>query len=223
LENRKLTTKGLAVAAFDWDNTLACSRDALVYTVNQILPKYGLPLWNVVKERRDRNLSFRDNFPRIFGTNAESAYEDYRRAYKHNVKNLISKPDKSAETLSFLRAQGVKIVIVSNKDRNLLEYELPFLYDRSWFDNIVCGHEATADKPSPEQLRYAVSPFLKNISSQSVWMIGDSPMDSCCALQAGAKALRIGQPIWGTEKNEKSLGILFIENFSQLYDMLTER
>ena len=63
----KLNLTELQYVLFDWDNTLAESRTALVATVNQVLSEYGLPSWEVSSRKRDRNLSFRDNFPNIFG------------------------------------------------------------------------------------------------------------------------------------------------------------
>ena len=86
MQNRSLSIKDLRVAAFDWDNTLAYSREALVFSINKVLPLYGLPCWDIVKTLRDRNLSFRDNFPRIFGDKAHEAYEKYRIIYKENAK-----------------------------------------------------------------------------------------------------------------------------------------
>lgn len=222
MENKILTLDGLKVAAFDWDNTLACTRKALEYTVNLVLPEYSLPLWNEVKSKRDRNLSFRDNFPLIFGKCAGEAYEKYRLLYKQSARELVSRPEKAEETMFFLRAHGVKIVIVSNKDRELLEYELPFLYDRSLFDGIVCGHEAPADKPQKEQLEYAVKSFGVKISPQTVWMVGDSLMDSRCALSAGARAVRIGEPIWEVAEDRENPEIVFVESFLRLYELLTE-
>ena len=72
-----LNIEGLKAAVFDWDNTLAESRSTLVYAINQVLPQYGLESWDKVKEKRDNNLSFKDNFPKIFGGKAEEAYKKY--------------------------------------------------------------------------------------------------------------------------------------------------
>ena len=95
MQNQGVSIDKLQVAAFDWDNTLAYSREALVYSINQILPLYNLPDWDVVKQQRNRNLSFRDNFPRIFGAQAEEAYEKYRAVYKNNAKRFLKRPDKA--------------------------------------------------------------------------------------------------------------------------------
>lgn len=57
----------LEYVIFDWDNTLAESRSTLVLSVNRVLKEYGLPDWEAVKSRRNPDLSFRDNFPLVFG------------------------------------------------------------------------------------------------------------------------------------------------------------
>ena len=178
MQNKSLSITELQTAAFDWDNTLAYSREALVFAINKILPQYNLPQWDEVKQKRNRRLSFRDNFP---------------------------------------------LVIVSNKDRQLFDFEQHFLYSADLFDKVVCGHEAVQDKPSAEQLRYAVKGYVSKISENNVWMIGDSPMDSECALAAGAKAIRIGEPIWGTADTTENTNILFFKNFEMFYNVLTEQ
>ena len=209
----------LKVAAFDWDNTLALSHDALIYCVNIVLEEFGLPLWDVVKYKRNKNLSFRDNFPRIFGDKAEAAYSRYRQVYLQYVDNMISAPTYAEETLNLLHDRGVKIVIVSNKDRLLLEHELPLLYKPQIFQNIVCGHEALRDKPYPEQLQFAVTDLVDEINYKKVWMIGDSEMDSSCANACGVTAIRIGLPIW-EDKLEPQKDALFFANFSEFYRFL---
>ena len=67
----------LQYALFDWDNTLAESRSSLVAAVDQVLMEYHLPPWSESKNKRDRNLSFKDNFPNIFGVEADAAYARY--------------------------------------------------------------------------------------------------------------------------------------------------
>ena len=72
------------------------------------------------------------------------------------------------------------MMIMSNKDRRLMEIELPLLFDPQLFSRVVCGHEASRDKPYPEQIYYTLDGLLApaDITPERVWMIGDSPMDS---------------------------------------------
>ena len=113
----KLNLQELKAAVFDWDNTLAESRTALVFCVNKVLQEYHLPQWEEVKGKRDNKLSFRDNFPRIFGDKAEEAYEKYTKIYLQNVGKMITAFPKTLEVLQLLKSQGVKLMVMSNKDR----------------------------------------------------------------------------------------------------------
>lgn len=222
MRDRHLDITKLKIAAFDWDNTLALSQNVLVYCVNIVLKEFALPDWNEVKQKRDNNLSFRDNFPRIFGDKAEQAYARYRQIYLQNVDKMIAAPQYALESLNLLRKRDIKILIVSNKDRLLLEHELPLLYSPQLFTRIVCGHEAPRDKPYPEQLQYAVSGLIDCLDCQNVWMIGDSPMDSTCANSCGATAIRIGLPIWQTEGVIDKDKAVFFSDFSDFYHFLRE-
>lgn len=213
----------LKIVIFDWDNTLAESRTALVYCVNQILQEYNLPNWNIVSKLRDNNLSFRDNFPRIFGDKAEEAYAKYRVIYKQNIAKMINTFDGVVDSLIFLKSKGIKIIIMSNKDRELLEYELPLLFDKSLFDKIVCGREAKNDKPHPEHAYHSLDGMIdkKDISEETVWVIGDSPQDSTCAINANVKAIRIGDPIW-KEEETKCDKITYFKDFKTFYKSLND-
>lgn len=217
-----LNLAGLKVVVFDWDNTLAESRSALVYAINQVLPLYGLPEWEIIKCVRDNNLSFHDNFSRIFGEKAQEAYQKYLEVYKQNVGQMIKPFPHTTEVLRFFKQHGILVMIMTNKDRQLLEFELPFLYDRTLFDNIVCGHEAEQDKPCREHLFYTVKNVMPPdlISAQNVWVIGDSPQDSNCAKNAGARAIRIGLPIWVDDVLNLPEDIEFYPSFTRFYNIL---
>lgn len=217
----KLNLKELKAAVFDWDNTLAESRTALVFCVNKVLQEYNMPEWNIVKAKRDNTLSFRDNFPRIFGDKAAEAYEKYTKIYLKNVGRMITAFPKTLDVLQFLKSKGVKLMVMSNKDRKLLDYELPLLFNPEIFDNVVCGHEAPKDKPHGEHLLWTLKDIFtpQQINMQNVWVIGDSPQDSACAKNAGALPIRIGKSIWEDETTDTS-GIVFFDSFVDFYKTL---
>ena len=134
----KLHADKLKIVIFDWDNTLAETRTPLIYAVNRVLKEYGLPEWKEVKKLRDNNLSFRDNFPRIFGSRADEAYRKYAEIYLRSVAGLISTFAGTHEVLSWLKRRHVRLAIMTNKDRRLLEFELPLLFRPDIFDRVVC-------------------------------------------------------------------------------------
>ena len=222
MQCKNLSIQNLRVVAFDWDNTLALTREALEQSINEILQFYQMPTWDVIKQRRDSNLSFRDNFRVIFGDKAEEIYAQYREIYLRTAPRIVKTPDRIMNILHLLQKEHIKIVIVSNKERELLLREKEYLYPQIEFDRVVCGHEAPRDKPYAEQLLYAVHGLVSEINKQNVWMIGDSPMDSLCAISAGARAIRIGKPIWNDDEEYLSQFIEYFLDFSDFYDALKE-
>ena len=211
--------KKLKVVIFDWDNTLVESGSALVFCVNKILEKYNLPEWEISKNKRDDRLSFRDNFPRIFGENAVEAYREYRQVYLQNVKNMISVFDGVYDIINLFHQNNIPLVVMSNKDRLLLDFESDFLFKKEDFAKVVCGHEAKRDKPYADQLFYCLDGMLdvEKISEESVWMIGDSPIDSECAKNSGARAIRVGFPLWN-EDDENDEKISYFKSMRELYE-----
>lgn len=211
----ELKTAQLQYVIFDWDNTLAESRTTLVLAVNQVLREYNLPDWEQVKNRRDPNLSFRDNFPRIFGSEqGAAAYERYVEIYEKEVRHHISTFPGVYEILDYFYLRQIPMMIMSNKDRRLMDIELPLLFDPGLFFRVVCGHEAPRDKPYPDQIFYTLKGLLtpEEITPNKVWMIGDSPMDSDSAEAANAMPIRVGQAIWGDEGSPDK-NIVYFNNF----------
>ena len=82
-------------------------------------------------------------------------------------------------------------------------------------------HEAPRDKPYPEQLFYTLNGIIskEKINAKTVWMVGDSQMDSMCAKSAGVRAVRIGSPIWDGIKEPED-GITFFANMREFYNYL---
>lgn len=218
---KNLNVSNLKAVVFDWDNTLAQSGPVLVSCVNRVLEKYHLPAWDVIKEKRDNNLSFQDNFPIIFGKNADDAYALYRKIYLKTVLGTIKATKFSYPVLSFFKKRNIPICLMTNKDRKLLDFELPILFEPEMFSYVVCGHEAEKNKPDSahlfETLRFLLKP--EDISPQKVWVVGDSPQDSGCALNCGALGIRIGKNLW-REDEKNSQNCLFFQSFVDFYQSL---
>lgn len=209
---------------FDWDGTLADNRNIVICALEEVLKKYNLPCWEKIKEKRHKNLSLRDNFSVFFGDKSFDAYEEYVQIYKQISPKMI-KPFSGAEYfMRTAKEEGIELIIMTNKDRRLLEIELPLLYDISLFSRIVCGHEALRDKPYPEHIFHALQGLLApfEINQNNVWMIGDSDQDSDCALAAGALPIRINQSLFSDNKYV-SEHIVYFNNFESLSAKFLEK
>jgi len=217
----KLSCKNLQVVLFDWDGTLAKSDKPRVLAINQVLKEYNLPEWNIVMHKRNDMLSFLDNFPNIFGSKAKRAYLKFCEYYIQYAKQRIEGYPNADKIINFFRSKGIKVALMTNKDRKLLEFELPMLYPVDWFDKIVCGHEAPRDKPYGDQALHTLKGLINtnSISPETVWIIGDSKLDNLCASAVNALPIRINTPFTEEEKN-LCKNVIFFQDYISLLNSI---
>ncbi len=216
----KLDISQLKTVIFDWDGTLAETRTPRLWAINQIMAKYGLPDWQNTKQQQNPMLSFMDNFPLVFGEKANQAYNEYFHLYKDNIAQMIKPFPGVKELLSFFYKQGVLISIMTNKDRRLLDYELPLLFSPSIFTRIVCGHEAQHDKPNADHALAVLDGLIerKDISDRTVWVVGDSQLDTMTAQAIKALPIRISQ----RHEEEINSEVVCFDDFQQFYQAVVE-
>ena len=182
------------VIFFDWDNTLALNRDVVVGTMNKVLAKYGKDDWEKTKkEKRDNNKSLKENFVNFFGVELEKqAYNDYLNFY-NEFSNLLKAPDNAKEMLKLLIDKGIKVIIVSNKERSLLLNEISVLYSDINFYKIMANGDSEKNKPDASPIFKALENTNIEINPKNVWIIGDSNQDIDCGYNAGIQPILYGK------------------------------
>jgi len=179
---------------FDWDNTLALSRDVVVAAMNRVLNKYGKDDWErTKKEKRDNNKSLKENFVNFFGKEDEKqAYEDYLKFY-NEFNYLLSAPEYALEMLELLTKKGFKVIIISNKERSLLLDEVGVLYPSVSFFKIMANGDSEKNKPDASPVFVSLANTGIEINPQNVWIIGDSKQDIDCAYNANIQPILYGE------------------------------
>ena len=182
------------VIFFDWDNTLALNRDVVVGDMNKVLAKYGKDDWEKTKkEKRDNNKSLKENFVNFFGVELEKqAYNDYLNFY-NEFSNLLKAPDNAKEMLKLLVDKGIKVIIVSNKERSLLLNEISVLYSDINFYKIMANGDSEKNKPDASPIFKALENTNIEINPKNVWIIGDSNQDIDCGYNAGIQPILYGK------------------------------
>ena len=182
------------VIFFDWDNTLALNRDVVVGAMNKVLAKYGKDDWEKTKkEKRDNNKSLKENFVNFFGVELEKqAYNDYLNFY-NEFSNLLKAPDNAKEMLKLLINKGIKVIIVSNKERSLLLNEISVLYSDINFYKIMANGDSEKNKPDASPIFKALENTNIEINPKNVWIISDSNQDIDCGYNAGIQPILYGK------------------------------
>jgi phosphoglycolate phosphatase len=103
------------------------------------------------------------------------------------------------ETLQALRAQGVKLVVMTNKEGRYTRVVLDAHQLAPLFDSVISGDSLPVKKPNPAGIVECLQQF--GVSSDRALFVGDSSIDVATARNAGITVwalpygYNMGQPI----------------------------
>jgi len=178
---------------FDWDETLAETRTAVVNAMEHTLALYKKEPWNITKQKyRDTTKSLKENFPNFFGNKYKQAYENYLEYYTQCGINKIQPTPGAIDFLYHCTQHNIEIYIISNKEKTLLLKEVKHCFPDIHFNNILGNGDAPKNKPAPDPVFTALATATYQINKDNVWLIGDSKQDTSCAIAANIQPLLIG-------------------------------
>ena len=126
----------------------------------------------------------------LFGDDQEAkkiAHKIFNQHYRNHFGTVLPFEPKVRSVLLSLRALGIKLGMITNRDREFFEHELEAVEDGTWthlFDTMVCGDDTVNRKPHPDQLIKAAAQ-LGHEPAMDVWYVGDSTTDIIAAKTGG--------------------------------------
>lgn len=111
---------------------------------------------------------FEDCWIRADDDMAKTIAWKFRRACTKHIRLF----DGAVETLRYLRAQGRRVILVSNAQAVYTRPELQLLHLTEEFDDIVLSSDEGLAKPSPELFRRVIR--RANVSPERVLMVGNN-------------------------------------------------
>lgn len=171
---------------FDLDGTLVNSLEDLTDAVNVMLADYGAPILSSNEVRHLVGKGARNLVSRALKTEEAAAIE--RGLGLFMAFNTAHIADKSVlypgvrEMLASLRAEGIRLAVISNKHESLSRLILETFGIADCFD-AICGGDTFAEmKPSPLPLLTVIGNL--GLAPGRTVMVGDSSND----IQAGRNA-----------------------------------
>jgi len=197
---------------FDLDGTLIDTVSDIHAAVNEALVELGLPTLSA-QQVRDRvghgtQLLMLHAYAELKGVTPKSVEESgeltrimaiYARCYLARCGQTSVLYPHVRQALEALRAQGVKLAVVTNKETR---YTLPILEAHSLphlFDRVVCGDTFPIRKPDPAGVNACMAEFGTDVTT--TLFVGDSSVDVATARHAGVAVwalpygYNMGQPI----------------------------
>ena len=187
---------------FDLDGTILDTISTIAYYVNKTLQKFG---YGEITEEECK--SFVGNGARSLiaralahlgisdGEVAERVLSTYDKEYKSAPYHLTARYFGMSELLSELRARGIKLAVVSNKQDAITREAVSHFYP-GLFDAVVGGRDGVPLKPAPDASLALISEL--GFSPDEVAFIGDTSVDVETGINMGA-GLVVGVS-WGFRK-----------------------
>ncbi|MGD8190689.1 HAD family hydrolase [Brevibacillus ginsengisoli] len=183
---------------FDLDGTLLDTRDAVIDAVFRTAEHYAPGRFTQTELISRFGESFDDFL-------AEAAvgfnHEEVLQTYYANVREQNYQQSQLfpfvQEGLSTLRDTGMKLGIVTNKQREFALSGLQSAGILDYFDCVVCVDDVSSGKPSPEPLHKALETL--QLSAEDALLIGDTQYDLLAARAAGVRCAILewyGTQVW---------------------------
>ena len=175
------------IISFDWDNTLVNTLPITLQALNHTLRHFGKSEWTKEQLKAESHFSVKGAFPSWFGENSDQATEIYKKAYQAFNSQLEFLPN-SFELLRILRAQGLRMSLISNKMTENLRAEVEKLGLKHFFEVVIGADDVKKNKPDIEAMQKMCD--LMKVLPEEVIYYGDTVVDLEFAEKSGCKGVK---------------------------------
>jgi phosphoglycolate phosphatase len=197
---------------FDLDGTLIETAPEIADAVNDTLTECGRPevsqqqvndwIGHGTRELLIQALAFTDDLSanEVRNSSSFAAIEAvFTRHYQSRCGTRSHLYPFVRETLQALRAAGVKLVVVTNKEGRYTQTVLDAHQMAPLFDRVISGDTLPVKKPDPAAIEICIEHF--GVTLERTLFVGDSSIDVATARNAGIEVwalpygYNMGQPI----------------------------
>lgn len=180
-----MTEKKINTLLFDFDGTLLDTNELIIQSFLAVLDKHYPGRFNREDALHFIGPSLKQTFESIDPSRVEELIAEYRVFNRAMHDELVEEYDGVVETLRLLKAQGLKMAIVSTKISRTILHGLALMDVADVFDVIVGLDHVTNPKPHPEPLQLALTQLSS--SPDEALMIGDNSHDIEGGKNAGVR------------------------------------
>jgi len=208
----------LQAVMFDFDLTLANSTRAATACIAHALKKLGFDSVPQDAVRKTIGLSLEATLEILTGNTTPSVQAQFKELFLlHADRVMVAQTDfleGVPSALAALRAQGLRLAIVSTKFR----YRIQAILDRheagGLFEVVVGGEDTAAHKPDPEGLERALVAMGVN-RTQAVY-VGDHLVDAQAAMKASIPFVPV---LTGATRRDDFLGLPHVNILRSVSDL----
>ncbi|MDD4080317.1 MAG: HAD family hydrolase [Eubacteriales bacterium] len=189
---------------FDLDGTLLDTVDDIAGSMNAVLARFGLP-----QHPKEDYMRFTGNGARVLTQRAlgdqqellEAVHPAYLAEYAIHSRELTRPYEGIPEMLKDLLAQGIQLIVYSNKDDSDTKAVVGYYFPDIPFIRVIGSQRDMPLKPDPAVMD-ATLEELEYKAEDGVY-VGDTVTDMQCARNLKLFSVAIG---WGFQTEEELMG-----------------
>ena len=182
---------------FDFDGTLLNTNDLIIQTFIEVLEEKFPGQYKKEDCLRFIGPSLKETFAELTPGEEDLMIAKYREWNGAHHDELVTEYDGVVSTLEILKAQGIRLAIVSTKQLKSIERGLQILGATHLFETVVGSDDVTNVKPNPEPILLAIERL--GVTKEETLMIGDNSHDIEGGKNAGVKTAGVAWSIKGQE------------------------
>jgi len=190
---------------FDLDGTLLNTIGSLAYAVNGMLKHFGYPAIVEAQVKKfvgdgyeklvERSLKFSGDEALV---HYEEALKVYMAVFEANALYEVKPYDGIVELLAYLKAQGLRIAVLSNKPNAQTIENIEAIFGKGYFDFVAGERSEIPRKPDPAGVVQILEMFGEG--AEHCLYFGDTSIDMETGLSAGVTTVGV---TWGFRGREE--------------------
>ena len=199
---------------FDFDGTLLNTNELIIQTFMTVLSEKFPGQFSREDCLQFIGPSLHETFSKLTPGEEDQMIAKYREWNLAHHDELVTEYDDVVATLEQLKLQGIRLAIVSTKQRASIERGLRVLGATQLFEVKVGIDDVTNVKPHPEPIFLALEQL--GVGKDDVLMVGDNSHDIEGGHRAGVKTVGVAWSIKGVTFLQQYHPHFIIEHMSDL-------
>ncbi|MEA0553648.1 pyrophosphatase PpaX [Lysinibacillus irui] len=205
---------------FDFDGTLLNTNDLIIQTFMHVLNERFPGQYSPKDCLKFIGPSLKQTFNDIAPGEEEALIAKYRAWNIEHHDELVSQYPDVVTTLEQLKAQGIRLAIVSTKRNDTIDRGLSILGATHLFDVRIGTDDVKNVKPDPEPVLLALERL--GIDKEDAIMIGDNSHDIEAGHRAGVRAAGVAWAIKGEAYLQQYQPEYMLQHMTDLFDIVKE-
>lgn len=206
---------------FDFDGTLADSAPAIVRTMCETFQVLGVPLPSESDIRATIGLPLISCLQRLGNLSDEKAREaadTYRRLFPTFVQSHLHIFPQVRETLVALKEKGIRMAIVTSRERTSLERIMEDQGIGSFFETCVTEAEGYRSKPAPDMAQALLDRM--GLTPDEALVVGDTTYDIDMGNSSGCRTVAVTYGNHDAPTLQSSSPTFLIDHFGDLLSVI---